>query len=184
MNIGLFFGSFNPVHTGHLIIANIMAENSGVDQVWFVVSPQNPLKNNRTLAHEFDRYDMVRLSIEEDPKLRVTDVEFQMPRPSYTIDTLTYLQAQHPDHTFSLILGSDNLVHFEKWKNFEQILKQYKLLVYQRPGDTVHSLFQHPSVSVIDAPLLDISATFIRQMIKEGKSIRYMVPIAVEDFKG
>jgi len=182
MNIGLFFGSFNPVHTGHLIIANIMAENAGVDQVWFVVSPQNPFKSNRALAHEFDRYDMVRLAIEDDPKLRVSDVEFQMPRPSYTIDTLTYLQEQHPEHAFSIILGSDNLVHFEKWKNYEQILQHYKILVYQRPGDTEHALFQHPSVSVIEAPLLDISATFIRQMIKDGKSIRYMVPTAVEDF--
>ena len=182
MNIGLFFGSFNPVHTGHLIIGNIMAENAGVDQVWFVVSPQNPFKNNNSLAHEFDRYDMVRVAIGDDPKLRVSDVEFQMPKPSYTVDTLTYLQAQHPEHNFSLILGSDNLLHFEKWKNYEQILKHFKLLVYQRPGQTDHALFQHESVKVIEAPLLDISATFIRSMIKDGKSIRYMVPLAVEEF--
>lgn len=181
MKIGLFFGSFNPIHTGHLIIANIMAENAGVDQVWFVVSPQNPFKKNNSLLHEFDRHDMVRLAIDEHPKLRVTDVEFRMPKPSYTIDTLTYLQDQHTEHTFSLIIGSDNLVQFNKWKNYEQILDHFKLLVYRRPGDEEHELFNHPSVTIAEAPLLDISATFIRQMIKEGKSVKYMLPDAVID---
>lgn len=182
MKIGLFFGSFNPVHTGHLIIANIMVENTGIDQVWFIVSPQNPFKKNNSLLHEFDRYDMVRLAIDDHPKLRVSDVEFQMPRPSYTIDTLTYLQDKHPEHQFYLIIGSDNLSNFNKWKNYEQILSNFQLLVYQRPGDPAQALLSHPSIHITEAPLLDISATFIRNMVREGKSVRYLVPDKVEDY--
>lgn len=181
MTIGLFFGSFNPIHVGHMIIANIMAENTGLDKVWFVVSPQNPFKKRKDLLHEFDRYDMVRAAIHDNYNLDVTDVEFNMPRPSYTVDTLAYLTEKHPDHTFRLIIGSDNMPSFHKWKNSQVILENYGLFVYLRPGNVQDDLFNHQNVSVIEAPLLDISATYIRKCIKSGKSIRYLVPEAVEE---
>jgi nicotinate-nucleotide adenylyltransferase len=179
MKIGLFFGSFNPVHTGHLIIANAMTEQTDLEQVWFIVSPQNPLKKSNQLAHEFDRYDMVQLAIEDNPKLKVSDVEFKMPKPSYTIDTLIYLQEKYPQHHFYLIMGSDNLASLHKWKNYEQILQQFHIVVYTRPGDEHCELLEHANVYAIQAPLLDISATYIRQLIKNEKSVRYVVPPAV-----
>lgn len=179
--IGLFFGSFNPIHTGHLIIANIMAENTDLDKVWFVVSPQNPFKPSRTLLHEFDRYDMVKAAIAGHYKLEVSDVEFRMPKPSYTIDTLTVLSEKHPSRRFVVIIGQDNLENFEKWKNYQQILDLYGLYVYPRPGVTNSPLFRHPHVRSVPAPLLDISATYIRDCVKEGKSIKYLVPEPVEE---
>ncbi len=181
MTVGLFFGSFNPVHIGHLIIANIMAENTSLDKVWFVVSPQNPFKKRDDLLHEFDRFDLVRAAIHDNYNLDATDVEFNMPRPSYTVDTLTYLSERHPDHTFRLIIGSDNLPSFHKWKNHRIILEEYGLHVYIRPGFDNHELFDHSNVEVIEAPLLDISATYIRKCVKNGRSIRYLVPEAVEE---
>jgi nicotinate-nucleotide adenylyltransferase len=180
MKIGLFFGSFNPIHIGHLIIANVMAENTDLREVWFVVSPQNPFKNQKALLHEFDRYDMVNRAIAENYKLRATDIEFQMPKPSYTIDTLTVLQEKHPENEFVLIMGSDNLTHFHKWKNHDKILEYYSLYVYPRPSVTNHELFGHPKVRQVPAPLLDISATYIRNSIQSGQSIRYLVPEPVE----
>lgn len=178
--IGLFFGSFNPIHIGHLIIANIMAENTDLQKVWFVVSPQNPFKPAKGLLHEFDRYDLVKSAIADNFKLEVTDVEFQLTKPSYTIHTLAYLTEKHPAKEFKVIIGSDNLENFSKWKNHEQILNQYGLYVYPRPGVTNHELMRHEHVSVIEAPLLDISATYIRSCIKNNKSIRYLVPEPVE----
>lgn len=181
MNIGLYFGSFNPIHVGHLIIANLMAESDQLDKVWFVVSPQNPFKPRPSLLHEFDRYDMVRAAIYDNYLLDVTDVEFHMPKPSYTVDTLTYLVERHPGHSFKLIIGQDNLPKFHKWKNYKIILEEYGLLVYPRPASEPHPLMNHEQVKVVQAPLLDISATFIRKRIKAGKSIRYLVPEAVEE---
>lgn len=178
--IGLFFGSFNPIHTGHLIIANIMAENTDLQKVWFVVSPQNPLKPGKGLLHEFDRYDMVKAAIADNYKLEVSDAEFHLPKPSYTIHTLAYLAEKHPTKQFKVIVGGDNLHNFSKWKNHEQILKQYGLYVYERPGVTNAELERHPNVKIINAPLLDISATYIRGCIKDNKSIRYLVPEPVE----
>ena len=134
MEVGLFFGSFNPIHTGHMIIANLVKETTSVKEVWFVVSPQNPFKKNKSLLHEFDRLDMVRAAISEDYSFRVIDIEFNMPKPSYTIDTLTLLQEKHPDKTFHLIIGEDNLASFPKWKNHEQILENFHLIVYPRKG--------------------------------------------------
>jgi len=180
MNIGLLFGSFNPIHVGHLIIANVMAENSDLQKVWFVVSPQNPFKPSKGLLHEFDRYDMVKAAIADNYKFEVTDIEFQLPRPSYTIDTLTHLTERNPGKSFRVIIGEDNLVNFEKWKNYKEILDGYGLYVYPRPDVTNSELRRHPNVKMIDAPLLDISATYIRNCIKDNKSIRYLVPETVE----
>ncbi|MCB0496989.1 MAG: nicotinate-nucleotide adenylyltransferase [Cyclobacteriaceae bacterium] len=176
MKIGLFFGSFNPIHVGHLAIANIMVETTDFDQVWFVVSPQNPLKNNEELVHEFDRIDMVEAAIYDNTKLRATDIEFNMPKPSYTVDTLAYLSDKYPGYHFSLIIGEDNLRSFPKWKNNEAILANYGLYVYPRPNTETSELKDHPSVKWVKAPLFDISATFIRQMLQRGRSIRYLVP--------
>ncbi len=180
MKIGLFFGSFNPIHVGHMIIANVMAENTDLIKVWFVVSPQNPLKPSRGLLHEFDRYDMVKAAIADNYKLEVSDVEFHLPKPSYTIHTLAHLTEKHPGKEFKLILGEDNLENFTKWKNYEQILQHHGLYVYPRPHVTNTDLKSHPNVTMIDAPLLDISATYIRNCIKSNKSIRYLVPEPIE----
>ncbi len=195
---GLFFGSFNPIHIGHLIIANIMAENTDLHNVWFVVSPQNPLKPSKGLLHEFDRYDMVKAAIADHYKLEVSDVEFHLPKPSYTIHTLAHLTEKFPDKEFKVIIGEDNLENFAKWKNHEQILDQFGLYVYPRLNDPVgqarltgsvgqarqhvtnSDLKRHAHVQMIEAPLLDISATYIRNCIKNNKSIRYLVPEAVE----
>jgi nicotinate-nucleotide adenylyltransferase len=176
MKIGLFFGSFNPIHTGHMIIANLAYEFAGLDEVWFVVSPQNPLKKSNTLLHEFDRLDLVRAAIKDDFQFRVSDIEFNLPKPSYTIDTLTVLTEKHPNYQFSLIIGSDNLSSFSKWKNHEKILEYFQLIVYPRPKSKASELENHPSVHFIEAPEMDISATLIRKMVQENKSIKYLVP--------
>ncbi|MFT4031112.1 MAG: nicotinate (nicotinamide) nucleotide adenylyltransferase [Siphonobacter sp.] len=182
MNIGLFFGSFNPIHIGHLIVANVMAESTDLDQVWFVVSPQNPFKKNKQLLHEEDRYKLVELAIQNNHKLKVNDVEFSMPRPSYTIDTLLKLREKHPQHTFRLIIGEDNLAQFSNWKSYEQILTEFGLYVYPRPNAAASVLKEHPNVRLVEAPLLDISATFIRAQLKAGRTIRYMVSEEVETY--
>ncbi len=178
--IGLFFGSFNPIHMGHMIIANIMAENTDLQKVWFVVSPQNPFKPSKGLLHEFDRYDMIKAAIADNYKLEVSDVEFNLSKPSYTVDTLAVLAERHPDKSFKIIIGEDNLTNFEKWKNHEVILDRYGLYVYPRPNVTNSDLKRHTNVKMVDAPLLDISATYIRQCLKDNKSVRYLVPEPVE----
>jgi nicotinate-nucleotide adenylyltransferase len=178
--IGLFFGSFNPIHMGHLIIANVMAQNTDLDKVWLVVSPQNPFKPSKGLLHEFDRYDLVKAAIADNFKLEVSDVEFHLPKPSYTIHTLAYLTEKYPNKEFKVIIGEDNLENFTKWKNHEQILDQYGLYVYPRPHVTNSDLKRHPQVTIVEAPMIDISATYIRTCVKNNKSIRYLVPEAVE----
>ncbi|WP_143959972.1 nicotinate (nicotinamide) nucleotide adenylyltransferase [Litoribacter populi] len=180
MKIGLFFGSFNPIHIGHLIIANVMVDQTDLDEVWFVVSPQNPFKNPRSLLHEQDRLRMVELAIADHFSFKATDVEFHMPRPSYTIDTLTYLSDKHPGHEFKLIIGGDNLNHFHKWKNSEQILEQYGLYVYPRPGK--NKVLEHSNVRYVDAPMIDVSATFIRKSIKSVFSVKYLLHPKVEEY--
>ncbi|NOT74852.1 MAG: nicotinate-nucleotide adenylyltransferase [Cyclobacteriaceae bacterium] len=178
--IGLFFGSFNPIHMGHMIIANIMAENTDLTKVWFVVSPQNPFKPAKGLLHEFDRYDLIKAAIADNYKLEVSDVEFHLPKPSYTVDTLAVLTEKHPGKTFKVIIGEDNLTNFEKWKNHEHILNEFGLYVYPRPDVTNSDLKRHPNVKMVDAPLLNISATYIRQCLQSNKSVRYLVPEPVE----
>jgi nicotinate-nucleotide adenylyltransferase len=180
MKIGLFFGSFNPIHAGHMIIAQVMATHTDLDKVWFVVSPQNPLKSSKGLLHEFDRYDLVKVAIADNNKFEVSDIEFHLPKPSYTIHTLANLSEKHPGKEFKLILGEDNLENFPQWKNYDQILEHYGVYVYPRPHVTISELKRHPRITLIDSPLLDISATYIRNCIKNNKSIRYLVPESVE----
>ena len=179
MEVGLFFGSFNPIHIGHMIIANLVKETTLVSEVWFVVSPQNPFKKNKNLLHEFDRYGMVEAAIADDYQMRVSDVEFSMPKPSYTIDTLTILKEKHPDKVFHLIIGEDNLASFPKWKNAERLLEYFNLIVYPRKGSKPSDLTNRENVTMIEAPEVDISATLIRKLIKEGKSVKYLVPDSV-----
>lgn len=181
MKIGLFFGSFNPIHIGHLIIANIMAETTDLKKVWLVVSPQNPFKPSKGLLHEFDRYDMVRAAVYDHYKIEASDIEFNLPKPSYTIHTLVHLTEKHPDKEFKVIMGEDNLTNFVKWKNHERILEDYGLYVYPRPNTQLSELKQHPNVKMVEAPMIDISATFIRRCIRKHQSVRYMVPDAVEE---
>ncbi|GAB3732207.1 nicotinate (nicotinamide) nucleotide adenylyltransferase [Spirosoma lituiforme] len=184
MKIGLFFGSFNPIHVGHLIIANTMATTTDLEQVWFVVSPQNPFKKTKSLLHEFDRLDMVERAIADNSRLKATNIEFSMPKPSYTIDTLTRLSEKYPQHSFRLIMGEDNLEQFANWKNYDKVLEYYGLYVYPRPKSKESPFKIHPNVRLVEAPLLDISATFIRENIRTNRSIRYMVPDVVEEMIG
>jgi nicotinate-nucleotide adenylyltransferase len=153
-----------------------------LNAVWFVVSPQNPFKKSKTLLHEFDRLDMVEMAIEDNPRLKAIDIEFRLPKPSYTIDTLTVLQEKYPQHTFRLIIGEDNLEQFMRWKNADKILEYYGLYVYPRPDAQPSELLTHPNVTVVEAPLLDISATYIRERIREQKSVKYLVPQRVEEY--
>ncbi|MEO6132893.1 MAG: nicotinate (nicotinamide) nucleotide adenylyltransferase [Saprospiraceae bacterium] len=181
--IGLFFGSFNPIHTGHLIIAEYMAGLPDLDQVWFVVSPHNPLKNRATLANDFDRLHMVTLAIDDNTKLRASNIEFSLAKPSYTIDTMAYLQEKYPTHTFSLIMGSDNLDSIQKWKNYEILLSRYPIHIYRRTGSAPETkLPAAADIRFHEVPMLDISSTYIRKRISEGLSIRYMVPDSVYQF--
>ena len=182
MKIGLFFGSFNPVHIGHLIIANHMATQTDLHKVWMVVSPQNPLKPKKTLAKDFDRLHLLRLGLGDNAQIEASNVEFNLPQPSYTINTLTYLKEKYPDREFALIMGGDNLATLHLWKNYEQILANYDIYVYQRPGIDLGQFADHPRVKISTAPLLDISATTIRNYIKDGHSIRYLVPDSVFEY--
>lgn len=180
MKIGLFFGSFNPIHVGHLIIAETMATSTDIDRVWFVVSPQNPFKKNNSLLHEFDRLTMVERAIADNFRLQTSDIEFSLPKPSYTVDTLTILGEKYPEHEFVLIMGEDNLVQFQNWKNYEKILEYFNLYVYPRPNTPEHPYKNHPKVKFVEAPLLDISATYIRKRLAEEKGITYLVTEPVE----
>jgi len=181
MNIGLYFGSFNPIHHGHLIIANYVLDHSDLDQLWFVVSPQNPLKPSSGLLNEYHRLYLVSAAIENDNRLRVCDIEFKLPRPSYSIDTLTYLEEKYPQHHFAVIMGSDSYQNLPKWKNYKNILSRYPLYVYNRAGHEQLADYPGSEIHLMDAPLLPISATHIRNNIREGKSIRYLVPEKVRE---
>lgn len=182
MKTGLFFGSYNPIHTGHLIIANYMANHTPLDEVWLVVSPHNPLKDKSGLTNMYDRLEMAQLATEKTDHIRVSDIEFSLPQPSYTIDTLTYLHERYPKKEFVLIMGADNLVSFKKWKNYEVLLENYQIYVYPRPGADVTEWQNHPSITFTDTPLMEISSTFIRKAIKEGKNVQFFLPDKVIDF--
>jgi len=182
MKIGLLFGSFNPVHVGHLIIANYMANYTTLDKVWLVVSPQNPLKKYSELANTYDRLEMCKLATDNSNNLQVSDVELKLPQPSYTIDTLTHLKEKYPQHEFALIMGSDNLVSLPKWKNYKLILRDYQIYVYPRPGYENTDLATHPSVTITMTPLMELSATFIRKSLAEKKNVQYFVPETVLNF--
>lgn len=183
--VGLFFGSFNPIHIGHLILANYILENSDMAELWFVVSPQNPFKDKKTLLSDHNRLDMVQLAVKNYPKMRVSNVEFSLPKPSYTIDTLTYLKEKYPDHSFALIMGEDNLKGLRKWKNSEKLIENYQIIVYPRlfEGDKQEKEFlKHDNISMVNAPIIELSATEIRNMIKLGKNVRPMLPPEVFEY--
>lgn len=182
MKTGLFFGSFNPIHTGHLVITNYMASFTGLKEVWLVVSPHNPLKNRNSLGNMYDRLEMAKLATENADHIKVSDIEFGLPQPSYTVDTLAYLKEKYPEKEFVMIMGADNLSSFKKWKNYEVLLENYGIFVYPRPGVDVSEWKSHPSITITDTPQMDISSTFIRKAIKEGKDIRYFVPDKVLNF--
>ncbi|MDC7994861.1 nicotinate (nicotinamide) nucleotide adenylyltransferase [Altibacter sp. HG106] len=176
--IGLFFGTFNPIHSGHLIIANHLAEHSDLDAIWMVVTPHNPHKKKSSLLENHHRLAMVRIATEHYPKLSASNIEFDLPQPNYTVHTLAHLEEKHPEHSFCLIMGEDNLKSFPKWKNYEVILERYELYVYPRiSSGTLPERFQdHPKIHRIEAPIIELSATFIRKSISEGKNIRPMMP--------
>ena len=180
MNIGLFFGSFNPVHNGHLIIARHFLNYHSFHEVWLVVSPLNPLKKIGSLLNEQHRKRMIDLAVEGDSKLRSSNVEFRLPRPSFTIDTLSYLSEKYPQHQFSVLMGSDSANNLSKWKNYRILLQRFPIYVYLRPGSELPP-FPDANITATQAPLLDISSTRIREMIRNGKSIRYLVPDIVMD---
>ncbi len=173
---GLFFGSFNPIHTGHLIIAESLRQQAGLDKVWFVVSPQNPLKESGLLLPEKDRLHLLKIAIKSNKYFVASDIEFRLPKPSYTIHTLEMIARQYPHRKFALIMGSDNLHIFRLWKDYKKILDNYKVLVYDRQQPLTPELIKHPNLMFFDAPYLAISSTMIRQQLTEGKSIRYLVP--------
>ncbi len=180
MQIGLFFGSFNPIHTGHLIIANYMVDYTHLDEIWFVVSPQNPFKANDELLDEKERLNLLQLAIADDPRFRSCDIEMTLPRPSYTYITLEHLRNTYPSNNFTLIIGGDNYQEFHKWKDYQSILAHHAVYVYARIGIVEKPLLaNHPKIKLFEVPLLNISSTYIRETILAGKSIRYLVPEAV-----
>jgi nicotinate-nucleotide adenylyltransferase len=175
MKIGLYFGSFNPIHVAHLIIANHILNETDIEKVWFIVSPQNPFKPQSNLLNEYHRLHLVRLATEDDNRIKVSDIEFNLPKPSYTINTLVYLEEKYPQNEFSIIMGSDGFQNLHKWKNYEMIIKNYQIYVYSRPNFEIQNHIK-ANLQIVDAPLLQLSATQIRKNLKNGKSIRYMVP--------
>lgn len=184
MKIGLYFGTFNPIHVGHMIIANHMAEFTDLDQIWMVVTPHNPLKQKETLLDDYTRLHLVTMATEDFPKIKASDIEFKLPQPNYTVHTLAHLQDKYPSHNFSLIMGEDNLKSLHKWKNYEVILDHHDIYVYPRVTTEIENLNfrNHPKVHVIQAPIVEISSTFIRESIKNKKNIRPLVPHTVWDY--
>ena len=183
MKTGLFFGSFNPVHVGHMIIANHMIQYTDLNEIWMVVSPHNTLKSKASLAKDSDRLHLVQLAIDDNPHIKASNIEFSLPVPSYTIDTLTHLQEKYPKREFCLIMGGDSVESLPKWKNYELLLQNYDIYVYERPGYNTTLAADYPRIKIVkDVPMMDISATFIRNAIRNKKSIQYLVPEKVFDY--
>jgi len=180
MKVGLYFGSFNPIHNGHLIIANHVLNEADLQRIWFVVSPQNPFKHSGTLLNEYERLHLVRSAIEGDDRIKGSDIEFTLPRPSFTASTLAYLKEKHPDHEFVIIMGSDSFQNLVKWKNYETIISNYAILIYTRPGFEVKNSL-NAKITIMKAPLLEISSTYIRELVRQNKSIKYLVPEKIEE---
>ncbi len=187
MKIGLYFGTFNPIHVGHLIIANHLAEYSDLEQIWMVVTPHNPHKQKNTLQDDYQRLHLVRLATEEYSKIKPSDIEFKLPQPNYTVNTLAHLKDNYPQHEFSLIMGEDNLKSLHKWKNHEYILENHDIYIYPRVTETIEleagSVLQsHPRIHKVDAPIVEISSTFIRENIKNKKNIRPLLSEKVWEY--
>lgn len=180
MNIGLYFGSFNPVHTGHLIVANYILNETKIEKIWFIVSPQNPFKQSKTLLNEFDRLHLLRLAVQDDNRMKCSDIEFNLPKPSYTSSTMAFLSEKYPEHKFYIIMGSDSYQNLDKWKNFETLILNYPIYVYKRQGHEIEKTFDNKTM-ILNAPIIQISASQIRELIKSGKSIRYLVPEIVRE---
>jgi len=180
--IGLFFGSFNPIHNGHLMIANYMLEYTDLEQIWFVISPQNPFKEKASLLADYHRYALCNEAIGDAMNYRVSNIEFKMPKPSYTIDTLAYLKDKYPNKDFSVIIGGDNLKTLPKWKNHDQILEQFSVYVYSRPDYPLGELEHHEKVTIVNAPMMEISSSFIRKAIKEKKDVRFFMPVKAYEY--
>jgi nicotinate-nucleotide adenylyltransferase len=181
MKIGLYFGSFNPIHNGHLIIAQHFLEETDLEKIWFVVSPQNPFKQNHSLLNEYHRLFLVQKAIEGESNMKAVDIEFGLPKPSYTIDTMTYLEEKYPEHQFCIIMGSDSFQNLEKWKSGSLIMSRYPIYIYVRSGFEVDQQKITENILVLKAPLLDISASLIRKKIAEGKSVRFLIPDSVNE---
>ena len=179
MKIGLFFGSFNPIHNGHLIIANHILNETDIDKIWLVISPQNPFKQADSLLNNYDRLHLVNKALENDDRMKASDIEFSLPKPSYTVTTLTYLKEKYLNHQFVVIMGSDSFQNLSKWKNYELIIKNHQVIIYKRPGFEIINNIE-ANIIILNAPLLEISATYIRELVKQNKSIKYLVPQNIE----
>lgn len=184
MNVGLFFGTFNPIHIGHMVLANYLAEFSDLDEVWFVITPMSPFKQKKSMLGNHHRLAIANIAVEDFPKLKTSDIEFKLPQPNYTIYTLVNLEEKFPQHTFNLIMGEDNLKGFHKWKNYNTILENYHIYVYPRisEGKTENELLEHSKIKIVDAPIVQVSSTFIRNAIKNQKDIRTMLPAKVWEY--
>jgi len=180
MKVGLYFGSFNPIHVGHLIIANHILNETELQKIWFIISPLNPFKESDQLLNEYNRLHLVQKAVENDVRLKASDIEFSLPKPSYTVHTLAYLAEKYPGHQFKLIMGSDGFQNLGKWKNAEVIIKNYPIIIYKRPGFEIKNDIG-AKIEVMNAPLLEISATHIRELIRQGKSVKYLLPPSVEE---